>query len=256
MAGPVDPWKLSDGAGKIPSAHSAVEAAEAEEEASEAAEAEEADEAAETVESELVDGAKRCGDAMAHRVRTRPWVAMALDALGPLGPSFATKRTRRAHALLSTLGGVSGPRRIAERASKPAPCVPLERPPERHTESAESRPIVSSASVHIERETKKREKRGYFASFVSLFTRATPVFHLDSQKMAQKKVFSLSLFCCFVLFCIFQELTPRGALLLYTNAPNLFDWRLVRANKPPIRPAPSTLTSAFATNAYVLPPID
>jgi hypothetical protein len=157
---------LSDGAGKIPSAHSAaeaaeaVEAAEAEEEAAEAEEAEEAVEAAETVESELVDEAKRCGDAMAHRVRTRPGVAMAPDALCPLGPSFATKRTRRAHALLSTLGGVSGPRRIAESASKPVPCVPLERPPERHVDSAESSPIVSAASVHIGRENKKREKNG------------------------------------------------------------------------------------------------
>ncbi len=155
MAGRLDPWKFSDGAGKIPSAHSAVEAAV------EAAEAEEeAAKAAKAAESELVDEAERCEDAMAHRVRTRPGVAMALDALRPLGPSFATKRTRRAHALLSTLGGVSGPRRIAESASKPAPCVPLERPPERHAESAESSPIVSEASVHIERETKKREKTG------------------------------------------------------------------------------------------------
>ena len=146
---------MSDGAGKIPSAHSAAEAAEA----AEAVEAEEVVEAAETVESELVDEAKRCGDAMAHRVRTRPWVAMALDALGPLGPSFATKRTRRAHALLSTLGGVSGPRRIAERASKPVPCVPLERPPERHAESAESRPIVSEASVGICGARKQKSKK-------------------------------------------------------------------------------------------------
>ncbi len=172
MVSPLGPWKLSDGAGKIPSAHSAAEAAEAAEaveaeEAEEAAEAEEAEEAeevveaAETVESELVDEAKRCGDAMAHRVRTRPGVAMALDALGPLGPSFATKRTRRAHALLSTLGGVSGPRRIAESASKPVPCVPLERPPERHTESAESRPIVSEASVGIcgARKTNRKKRR-------------------------------------------------------------------------------------------------
>ncbi len=154
MAGRFGPWKLSDGAGKIPSAHSAVEAAaEAEEEAAEAAEAAKAEE---TVESELVDEAKRCEDAMAHRVRTRPGVAMALDALGPLGPSFATKRTRRAHALLITLGGVSGPRRIAESASKP-----LERPPERHAESAESRPIVSEASVGIcgARKTNRKKRR-------------------------------------------------------------------------------------------------
>jgi hypothetical protein len=146
---------LSDGAGKIPSAHSA---AEAEEEAAEAEEDEE--EAAVAEESELVDEAKRREDAMAHRVLTRPGVAMALDALGPLGPSFATKRTRRAHALLSTLGGVYGPRRIAESASKPVPCVPLERPPERHTESAESRPIVSEASVHICGARKTNRKNG------------------------------------------------------------------------------------------------
>ena len=81
---------------------------------------------------------------------------MALNAFGALGPpvtpvapapSFETKRTRRAHALLRTLGGVSGLRRIAESASKPVPLVP----PERHTESAESRPIVSAASVSIGR---------------------------------------------------------------------------------------------------------
>jgi hypothetical protein len=76
---------------------------------------------------------------------------MALDALGPLGPSFATKRTRRAHALLSTLGGVSGLRRIAKSASKPVSLVPRERLPERHAESAESSPIVSAASVSIGR---------------------------------------------------------------------------------------------------------
>jgi hypothetical protein len=217
LAGRFGPWKLSDGAGKIPSAHSAVEAAEAEEEASEAAEAEEADEAAETVESELVDGAKRYGDAMAHRVRTRPWVAMALDALGPLGPSFATKRTRRAHALLSTLGGVSGPRRIAERASKPAPCVPLERPPERHTESAESSPIVSSASVHIERETKKERKTGLlcfvcfvvYESYPGLSSRFT-------KKWRKKKCFR---YRCFVVlfFFVFSRSSLRGGRSCFTR---------------------------------------
>ncbi len=206
--GPLGPWKLSDGAGKIPSAHSAAEA-------DEAAEAE--DEAVGTVESELVDEAKRCGDAMSQRFRTRPGVAMAPDALGPLGPSLVTKLTRRAHALLSTLGGVSGPRRIAERASKPVPCVPLERPPERHAESAESSPIVSEASVHIEIETKKREKRGYFASFGSLFKRTAPIFHLDAKNWCQKKVFLL--FCCFVVLLSFPHpLKKRASFSMPTKA--------------------------------------
>jgi hypothetical protein len=177
LAGRFGPWKLSDGAGKIPSAHSASEAAEA----AEAVEAEE--EAAVAEESELVDEAKRCEDAMAHRVLTRPGVAMALDALGPLGPSFATKRTRRAHALLITLGGVSGPRRIAESASKPVPCVPLERPPERHTESAESRPIVSAASVHIGGDPKKSSERKILKSSVSAFLLYTEAAFWDKKSV-------------------------------------------------------------------------
>jgi hypothetical protein len=91
---------------------------------------------------------------MAHRARTRPGVAMALDALGPLGPSFATKRTRRAHALLSALGCVSGLRRIAESSSSPpCPSASVEpeslEPRERHAASDESRPSVSAASAHI-----------------------------------------------------------------------------------------------------------
>jgi hypothetical protein len=201
--GPLGPWKLSDGAGKIPSAHSAAEAAEAAE-AVEAAEAEEeAEEAEEAVEAaETVEAVEAIEDAMAHRVRTRPGLAMALDALGPLGPSFATKRTRRAHALLSTLGGVSGPRRIAESASKPVPCVPLERPPERHAESAESRPIVSAASVHIGRENKK-EKTGLlcFVCFVvyESYPRLSSRF---TKNGAKKSVFAIVvlLFCSFLYF--------------------------------------------------------
>ena len=93
------------GAGKIPRAHRASEA----------------DEAAEPSAAPFAGpfagpfGSER-RDAMSHRVRTSPGVAMALDILGM---SFETKRTRRAHALLSALGGVSGLRRIASSAPSP-----------------------------------------------------------------------------------------------------------------------------------------
>ena len=132
MAGPLGPWKLSDGAGKIPSAHSAVEAAaEAEEEAAEAAEAAKAEE---TVESELVDEAKRCEDAMAHRVRTSPGVAMTLRCRsafkfkcifgsGFCNPTNSTKSTRMAHAASIVDCAVAGSSKIAVSASKPAASV-------------------------------------------------------------------------------------------------------------------------------------
>ena len=127
---------MSDGAGKIPSAHSAAEAAEAAEavEAAEAAEAEETVEATETVESELVDEAKRCEDAMAHRIRTSPGVAMTFRCLsgfkfkcifgsGFCNPTNSTKSTRMAHAASIVDCAVAGSSKIAVSASKPAASV-------------------------------------------------------------------------------------------------------------------------------------
>ena len=138
MAGRFCPWKLSDGAGKIPSAHSAVEAAEAveaEEEAVAVAEAEE--EAVETVESELVDEAKRCDDAVAHRIRTSPGVSMTFRCRSvfkfkctfgsgfgnPTRSTISMNSTRMAHAASIVDCAVAGSSKIAVSASKPAASV-------------------------------------------------------------------------------------------------------------------------------------
>jgi hypothetical protein len=129
---------LSDGAGKIPSAHSAAEAAAEAVEAEE--EAVETDEAAKAVESELVDEAKRCEDAMAHRIRTSPGVAMTLRCLSGFkfkcifGSGFgnptrstrstrSTNSTRMAHAASTVDCAVAGSSKIAVSASKPAASV-------------------------------------------------------------------------------------------------------------------------------------
>ncbi len=120
--GPLGPWKLSDGAGKIPSAHSAAEAEE------------EAVEAAEAVESELVDEAKRCEDAMSHRVRTSPGVAMTFRCRSAFkfkcifgsgfgNPTRSMNSTRMAHAASTVDCAVAGSSKIAVSASKPAASV-------------------------------------------------------------------------------------------------------------------------------------
>jgi hypothetical protein len=111
---------LSDGAGKIPSAQSAAEAA---------AEAEE--ETVETVESELADEAKRCEDAVAHRIRTSPGVAMTFRCLSgfkfkcTFGSGFGnpTNSTRMAHAASTVDCAVAGSSKIEVSASKPAASV-------------------------------------------------------------------------------------------------------------------------------------
>jgi hypothetical protein len=125
---------LSDGAGKIPSAHSA---AEAEEETVETVETVEVVETDETEESELVDEAKRCEDAMAHRVRTSPGVAMTFRCRSgfkfkctfgsgfgnPTNSTRSTNSTRMAHAASIVDCAAAGSSKIAVSASKPAASV-------------------------------------------------------------------------------------------------------------------------------------
>ena len=97
-------------------------------------EAAEAAEAAEAEESELADEAKRCEDAMAHRVRTSPGVAMTFRCRSVFkfkctfgsgfgNPTSPTNSTRMAHAASTVDCAVAGSSKIAVSASKPAASV-------------------------------------------------------------------------------------------------------------------------------------
>ncbi len=97
-------------------------------------EAVEAAEAAKAVESELVDEAKRCEDAKAHRILTSPGVAMTFRCRsvfkfrctfgsGFCNPTNSTNSTRMAHAASTVDCAVAGSSKIAVSASKPAASV-------------------------------------------------------------------------------------------------------------------------------------
>ena len=94
-------------------------------------EAVEAAEAAKAVESELVDEAKRCEDAKAHRILTSPGVAMTFRCRSvfkfrcTFGSGFGnpTRSTRMAHAASIVDCAAAGSSKIAVSASKPAASV-------------------------------------------------------------------------------------------------------------------------------------